>query len=206
MGRKEWAGTKVRPVISVEDGRTLLRVGGVIQSVVVDQQHQPDVWDAMLPTTCPESALILGLGGGTIATLLTRHFGPIPILGVERDPRIAELARQTFGLSGLPNIQIAVADAFTFLPQCQTHFDLICVDLYVAGRMEHGVLGAGFLHQINRVLAPGGTAVFNIWRSPYFHDHLRRLQRMLNVLDVSEVGGNVIVRCAARPLVTILSH
>lgn len=198
---------KARPVVSLEDGRTLLRVGGVIQSVLVDQQHQPDVWDAMLPASCPDRALILGLGGGTIATLLTQRFGPIPIVGVERDPRIAELARQTFGLAALPNVQIAVADAFAFLPQCQTHFDLVCVDLYVAGHMEHGILGGDFLRQINRILTPTGTAVFNIWRSAYLHDQLRRLQRVLNVLDITELGsGNVIVRCAARPLVTILPH
>ncbi len=206
MGRREWTGAKARPVVSVEDGRTLLRVDGIIQSVVVDQHHQPDVWDAMLPVTRPESALILGMGGGTVATLLTQRFGPIPIVGVERDPRIAELARETFGLRGLPNVQITVADAFAFLPACQARFDLICVDLYVAGRMEHGVLGADFLRQINRIVTLHGTAVFNIWRTPYFQDQLRRLQRVLNVLDISEVGGNVVVRCGARPLVTILPH
>jgi hypothetical protein len=75
--------------VRLENGRNVLRVGGVIQSVGVDASHIPDVWDAMLPQERPASALILGLGGGTIATLMTRRWGPLPIIGVERDPAIA---------------------------------------------------------------------------------------------------------------------
>ena len=204
VARKEWSGTQARPVVSVEDGRTLLRVGGVIQSVAVDDRHEPDVWDAMLPLRQPERALILGLGGGTTATLLTRRFGALPILGVERDPRIARLAQERFGLAVLTNVQVLVADAFEFLPHCPTRFDLICVDLYVAGRMEHGVLGADFLRAVGHALTPEGIATFNLWRSPYLADQLRRLGRELVVRDTVEVGENVIVHCGPRPLVTIL--
>ena len=204
MARKAWSGTQVRPVVSVEDGRTLLRVGGVIQSVAVDERHEPDVWDAMLPVHQPECALVLGLGGGTTATLLTRRFGALPILGVERDPRIARLAQERFGLAELANVQVLVADAFAFLPRCPTRFDLICVDLYVAGKMEHGVLGTEFLRVVSRALTPEGTATFNLWRSPYLADQLRRLGRELVVRETVEVGENIVVHCGPRPLVTIV--
>ncbi len=204
VGRKEWPGALARPVVSVEDGRTLLRVGGVIQSVVVDERHEPDVWDAMLPVRRPENALILGLGGGTTAALLTRRFGPLPILGIERDPRIARLAQERFGLEALPHVQVLVADAFAFLPDCPTRFDLICVDLYVAGKLEHGVLGADFQRAVARALTPDGTASFNLWRTPYLGDQLRRIQHAFVVRDTIEAGGNVVVHCGARPLVTLL--
>lgn len=203
MGRGEWTGARVRPQVSVEDGQALLRVGGVIQSVAVDERYRPDFWDAMVPVQRPASALILGLGGGTVATLLTRRFGAVPIVGIERDPRIAQLARQTFGLDGLRNVQIVVANAFEFLPRCQIQFDLICVDLYVAGRMEHGVLDPEFLRATERVLAPGGSAYFNLWGSPYLGDQIRRLQRVLAVQDVTEVDRNVIVRCGHRSFVVV---
>lgn len=204
MGQKVWAGAQVRPVVTVEEGRTLLRVDGVIQSVAVDEHHVPDIWDAMLPVRRPASALILGQGGGTTATLLTNHYGPIPIVGIERDPRIAALARERFGLERHPNIQTVVADAFAFVANCQACFDLICVDLYVAGHMEHGVLAVDFLRQLNRILTPDGTITFNIWSSRYLSDQIRRLQRALAVEDVVEVGRNVVVRCTHRPLVTVL--
>ena len=84
MGR---ADRSAMPPASVrlEAGRKVLRVGGVIQSVGVDAAHIPDVWDAMITAARPANALILGLGGGTIATLLTQRWGPLPIVGVERD-------------------------------------------------------------------------------------------------------------------------
>lgn len=204
VGRREWPGALARPVVSVEDGRTLLRVGGVIQSVAVDERHEPDVWDAMLPLRPPENALILGLGGGTTATLLTRRFGAVPVLGIERDPRIARLAQERFGLAALSNVQVMIADAFAFLPRCPTHFDLICVDLYVAGKLEHGVFGTDFLRAVGGALTPEGTATFNLWRSPYLADHLRRLRRVLDVRDIIEVGDNIVAHCDQRPLVTIL--
>ncbi|HEY7779116.1 MAG TPA: methyltransferase domain-containing protein [Ktedonobacterales bacterium] len=204
MGRGEWMGAREHPVVSVESGRTLLRVGGVIQSVAVDERYEPDVWDAMLPTRTPANALILGLGGGTIATLLTRRFGPVPTVGVERDPRIARLARESFGLDGLRNVQVEIDDAFGFLGRCQVRFDLVCVDLYVAGKMEHGVLAPAALRHIDRVLAPEGEAVFNIWSSRHLPDQMRRIQRVLAVEGISEVAGNVIVRCGHRRFVTVL--
>jgi spermidine synthase len=159
----------------------------------------------MLPERRPESALILGMGGGTVASLLARRFPDVPTLGIERDTRIARMARERFGVEQLANVQIIEADAFAFTETCRSTFDLICVDLYVAGRMEHGVLGASFLRKVARLLTPEGKAVFNLWSSPYLQDHLRRLQRSLQIEDVREVGQNVLVHCTARPLVRIMS-
>lgn len=205
VGSREWAGLRSLPVVSVEDGRTLLRVGGVIQSVAVDERYEPDFWDAMIPDQQPLSALILGMGGGTIASLLARRHANVPTLGIERDPRIARMAREQFGVSLLANVQIIEADAFEFVETCQNTFDLICVDLYVGGHLEHGVLGASFLRSVARLLTPSGTAVFNLWSSTYLPDQLRRLARVLQIEDIREVGHNVLVHCKARPFVRIMS-
>jgi spermidine synthase len=182
--------------VSVEDGRTVLRVDGVIQSLLVDERHVPDVWDAMIPSTLhPQSALLLGLGGGTIAALLMRRFGPLPMVGVERDARIIQLARETFGLGRLPSAQIVHADARAFVTQCQARFDLVCVDLFTGGKLEHGVLSVPFLRHIGRLATPAGAITINLWSSVYLVDQLRRIGRVLRVRDVIEVGGNVIVHC-----------
>ncbi len=186
----------MRPVVARETGRKVLRVGGVIQSVHVDETYLPDIWDAMLPKRCPASALILGLGGGTIATLLTRRWGPVPIVGVEVDPAVVWLARHEFGLASLPNLEIVVEDAFRFVRTCEQRFDHICVDLYTAGKMAHGVFGAPFLQDIIGLLEPGGTVAFNLWRSPYLTDQLRRLRRELAIREIVEADENVIVHCS----------
>ncbi len=196
MPRIDRVGAAVRPVVALEDGRKVLRVGGIIQSVSVDSSYSRDVWDAMLPSTPPANALILGLGGGTIATLLTQRHGSLPIVGVERDPAVAWLARHEFGLDLLPNVRIVVADAFAFLRDCRDPFDAICVDLFVAGKMAHGVLAAPFLRDVARVLSPEGVATVNLWRSPYLDDQLRRLSRELRICGITEVDDNIVVLCS----------
>ena len=65
--RQTIRGARQTPIAVIEQGRLVLRVGGVIQSVGVDTSYQADIWDAMLPHNSPANALILGLGGGTIA-------------------------------------------------------------------------------------------------------------------------------------------
>ncbi|HKV84781.1 MAG TPA: hypothetical protein VJN88_09505 [Ktedonobacterales bacterium] len=188
-------GAGARPVVAVEAGRKVLRVGGVIQSVAVDETYQRDVWDAMLPERRPANALILGLGGGTIATLLTHRWGSLPITGVERDPAVVFLARHEFGLSHLPNVRIEVADAFAYLRACDTRYDVICVDLYTAGKMAHGVLASPFLRDVARCLTLEGTAIFNIWRGPYLSDQLRRVGRALEVTRTLDVDDNILAHC-----------
>lgn len=186
-----------RPLVAVEAGRKVLRVGGVIQSVAVDDEYQRDVWDAMLPERRPASALILGLGGGTTAMLLTRRWGSLPITGVEVDPSVVWLARHEFGLSGMPHVRIEQADAFTYMRRLGERYDLICVDLYTAGKMAHGVLAGPFLRDVARGLTPEGTAVFNFWRTPYLEDQMRRLRREVAVERVVEADENILVHCRA---------
>ncbi len=181
--------------VRLEAGRKVLRVGGVIQSVGVDAAHVPDVWDAMLGVACPASALILGLGGGTIATLLTQRWGLLPIVGVERDPAVVWLARTEFGLDTLPNVEIVTEDAFAYARRCELRFDLICVDLYVAGKMTHGVLASAFLRDVARLLTADGVATINLWRGPALADATRRIARELAILDTIAVDDNIVLRC-----------
>lgn len=193
-------GARQTPIAVVEQGRLVLRVGGVIQSVGVDETYQADIWDALLPQNQPANALILGLGGGTIAHLMTQRFGPLPITGVECDPAVVWLARQQFGLDAQAHVRIVVADAFDYARHCHETYDAICVDLYTAGKMAHGVLGGRFLRDVGRLLSPEGEATINLWRSPYLDDQLRRIGRELLVREVVEVEENLVVRCGRLPV------
>ena len=185
-------------MVSVEDGRKVLRVGGVIQSVAVDERYTPDVWDAMAPRSQPASALILGLGGGAIAQLMTRRWGPLPIVGVELDPAVVWLARREFGLDDLAHLSIVTADAFAWVAACDQRFDAICVDLYTAGKMAHGVLGVTFLRDLRRLLTPRGEVAFNLWRSAYLSDQLRRIERVFSIMAIDEADDNLIVHATPR--------
>ncbi len=183
----------------VEDGRKVLRVGGVIQSVVVDERYTADVWDAMLPRRRPASALILGLGGGSIAQLMTRRWGSLPITGIERDPAVVSLARHEFGLDQLDQLTIVTADAFVWTRMCGQSFDAICVDLYVAGKLAHGALGAAFMRDLRRLLSPEGEVIFNLWRSAYLEDQTRRIAAYFRIEALDQADGNVVVHAIQAP-------
>ncbi|MGH2503051.1 MAG: spermidine synthase [Ktedonobacterales bacterium] len=198
MAKRDGVAREAAPVVALEAGRKVLRVGGVIQSVAVDERYTPDVWDALLPRSQPASALILGLGGGALAHLMTRRWGPLPIVGIERDPAVVSLARREFGLDALGHLRMVTADAFAWVAACDQRFDAICVDLYIAGRLAHGVLGATFLRDLRRLLAPRGEVTFNLWRSAYLADQLRRIERAFSVVAIAEADDNIIVHAAPR--------
>jgi spermidine synthase len=182
------------PHVEERDGRKALVVGGYVQSVAVAEDHPWDVWDAFIPSKrLPWRALILGAGGGTIATLLTRRCGPIRIVAIERDPAIARLAREEFGLKHLTNVDLVEADAFAWVETCTEAFDLICVDMYVAGEIAHGTLATPFLRQIERLMTPGGIAAFNLFQTKRLEQHIHRLSRVFNIVARIPIGGNVVV-------------
>src|SRR5690242_11838153 len=81
-----------------DDGARTLEVGGVTQSILLPEQDEAPAgyWRLMLPPECPRRALILGLGGGTIAHLLARRCPEIELVGVDSDETVLALALQEF--------------------------------------------------------------------------------------------------------------
>ena len=72
------------------------------------------------------NALILGLGGGSIASILNNL--EFKVDAVELDQRVAEVARQYFALSD--NVNVIVDDARHYLEETQKKYDVILFDVY----------------------------------------------------------------------------
>ncbi|XP_003739601.1 eEF1A lysine and N-terminal methyltransferase [Galendromus occidentalis] len=74
----------------------------------------------------PGSALLLGLGGGTLASFISK-FTEWKVEAVELDPAIVEVARKYFGL---PESTIThVQDAFKFIKETTGTFEVILLDI-----------------------------------------------------------------------------
>jgi spermidine synthase len=180
-----------------DDGRLALAIDGAVQSVAVGGGAAPSgYWPAMLPDRAPRDALLLGLGGGTIAHLLVGTFGPLPMVGVDDDPAVLALGREHFGLA-LPNLEIVVGDAFAYAAECSRRFDLVCVDLFRDGQIPDRVCAPGFLADVRRLLRPGGTATFNLERDRRASGRLLRLARYFLVVRRVLVGFNLVVHVAS---------
>jgi len=95
-----------------DDGRPVLLVDGTVQSVLADDPS--GYWSLMMSDVRPRRALLLGLGAGTIARLLSQRFGDIPMVGIEEDADVIGLAQEL--LRDLNGLEIVQADAFAYIP------------------------------------------------------------------------------------------
>jgi hypothetical protein len=204
-----------------EGGGIALEVGGVVQSVFVpeteisaaaasnlppeveDGEPQPGpnggYWGLLLPPRCPRRALLLGLGGGTVAHLLTRRCPNTRITGIEHDALVLALARSEFGLETMSRLTIVESDAFAWVAtQCRATkpsdgYDLVCLDLFEAGRLAHGALATSFLRQVAELMSPSGLLTANLMVTARTSDQLRRLERVFALVWRKRLRGNLVV-------------
>lgn len=169
-------------------------VDGVIISVEYLGGPPPSgYWAAMLPKGAPRSALLLGLGGGTLAHLLARRYPSIEMVGVDADAEIVDFAREQFGLEML-YLEVVVGDAFEYVEHCERTFDFVAVDLYEGYDFQRSVLARPFLRRLKE-MAGRGEIVFNLFRDKRTDKKLERLRQVLRIQRIEEVGKNVVVHC-----------
>ena len=107
-----------------------------------------------------ERILILGLGGGTIAKLLTNALGQVAIDAVEIDPIMVDLGRKYLDFNE-KNVFVIIADALKFLRETRYKYSLVCVDLFANGDVAVGSDQKKFFEDVRAVLKPGGLAIIN---------------------------------------------
>ncbi|MGB7466265.1 MAG: fused MFS/spermidine synthase, partial [Candidatus Acidiferrum sp.] len=105
-----------------------------IAQTYADKATFTSKWDypALINAICSKfppgsDALILGLGGGSVANLLQTRSG-FNVDAVELDGRIAQVAREQFALSN--NVNVIVDDARHYLEQSEKKYDMIVFDVY----------------------------------------------------------------------------
>lgn len=145
----------------------------------------------MLPEHRPEKALLLGVGGGTVAHLLVERFGAIEIIGIEESAAMVQLASIMFDL-GATGIRIVEADALTYVHQTDERFDFIAVDLYRGDRLVRAVLTLPFLGALAALCKPGGSVAFNLFADSVLAERLGRIERRFDRTRLVDVGANAV--------------
>jgi spermidine synthase len=111
-----------------------------------------------------DSALLIGLAGGTVAHQLTLAYGPVPIDGVEIDPEIARVGREYFGMTE-PNLNVIIQDGRYTLRTSDRAYDLIGVDAYRQPYIPFQLTTQEFFQEIDAHLTEQGAAVINVGRT-----------------------------------------
>lgn len=110
-----------------------------------------------------KTVLILGMGGGSIIqSLRNKYQYNGHIHAVEIDARIIELAKTEFGINESENLKIENADAFEFVQNCSSTYDLIIVDLFIDREVPPIFYGKEFFQNLTGLVNKQGFVVFNL--------------------------------------------
>lgn len=180
-------------IMVIEVGKTKkLSLGGVVQSVNVDSPPVArSVWGKIVDVLSENepdlrSVMILGLGGGTMAHLISKAFPQISITSVELDPVVVDVAKEYFDVESIPNHKIIVNDALRVVASPEdfgipSHsFGGLIVDIYCGE--EYPNLGStrSFFDGIKNVVAPDGLVVFS---RIYLDSHQADVNRFIQIVE-----------------------
>jgi spermidine synthase len=178
------------------EGRRTLMSDGVILSVDPAAGDPPfGYWTAMLPERAPRTALLLGVGAGTLAHLLVRRFPAVQITGVDNDPELIAFARRHFDLE-LPNLTVVIEDAFQYVAACRDRFDYVAVDLFCGHEFQRKSLSRPFLRQLKAVATPQGEIAVNLFHDGRSGTYVSRVARILRITRLDRLVHNVVAHCA----------
>jgi spermidine synthase len=111
----------------------------------------------------PHKALVLGLGGGSVANALSDK--GYQVVAVELDKRMAECAKKYFDLS--EKVNVTVDDARHFVSsmkedgQKQKAYHVIVLDAFIGEVNPHHLFTKEFFFEISSMLSDSGTFFIN---------------------------------------------
>lgn len=135
-----------------------LLVNGATQSIYRLDGKERGYWVGLVPENEIKSALLLGLGGGTVARILRARWPGVRIVSYELDPAVVRVATSYFALD--PATEVRVAD-FREALRAEERFDLIVVDLYSGHRFLKEAESEEFMMKLQDRLNSNGMVAFN---------------------------------------------
>lgn len=109
-----------------------------------------------------KNALILGMGGGTIISLLRDKYGKkCQITALEKDKVIIELAATYFRIDTYPNLHIVCEDAFEYVSKTNEKYDLIISDLFVESNVPEVFATLKYLKYLKKVATENCCVIYN---------------------------------------------
>lgn len=116
-----------------------------------------------------ENALIIGLGGGSLARFLLYHFPECWLKAVEYRASVVKIARSHFGLPLDSRLKVVIGDGSDYvLNHEESHkaqSDLILVDAFDYKGLSSSVASLAFFEGCRRLLKSHGIMVVNFWGS-----------------------------------------
>ncbi len=123
------------------------------------------------------NCLILGLGGGTVISLLNKYYPLIKITAIEFDLAIIDVAEKYFGIKTSASLSIIQADAFLWIREAKKKYDLVIFDLYLGKFNPEKSRELAFLKKLKALLSPNGFILFNA----HYQNDEENYQKLLTI-------------------------
>ncbi len=161
----EWQGERWLKINEGEGIHSVWRPGPGLSEGIWDYFLLAPYFAPASQAAPPRSLLVIGLAGGTVPTLYARAFGPLPMVGVELDPTIIDVAYRYFGLSDIPTLKAVASDGRLYLRLNNDRFDVIAVDAYRPPYIPFHLTTVEFFQEVQRHLTPNGVVAVNAART-----------------------------------------
>jgi len=147
------------------------------------------------------SILEIGFGGGRTAWYLHRTLPGIPVVSVELDPVVVDLARKYFGVSDEPNFKVVNEDGRQFLAHSDERYDIILLDAFHGPAIPFHLLTNEFYGIVKQHLAEGGVLLQNLDPSNKLFDSvLKTVEARLPETDLYLADDNVVIAAYDEPV------
>ena len=142
---------------NLPNGKTL-SVRGVPQSSWPPTKDA--YWHMMIPDKKPNTVLMLGVGGGTVAKMLLEKWPDIKITGVEISQEVIDEAIEHLGLKDV-GMNLVIGDAFEYVFEHKDKYDLIAIDIFDGDNFPLRFLMPKFIRRCQELLNKGGELYIN---------------------------------------------
>lgn len=145
-----------------------------------------------------KNILLLGLGTGSIPQILFEDYKlNCLITAIEIDEKVLEFGKKYFNIQRFANLDIICADAFEFVQQCYTKFDLIVVDVFIDNRVPVQFESEKFLSSLKKLMNNVSLLLFNKivtdkMMNPTFDKLKSNMNEVFNEYKIINVKGNVV--------------
>jgi spermidine synthase len=183
---------------------TYIKAGGLTQSGGVAES----VWKTTLGKISNSqlaigNALIIGLGGGSIAKLIHKYWLKAKITGIDIDPVIVDLGKKYLGLDER-EVKIIIGDAYKLAISHKLSaisYDLVCVDTYIGDKYPKKFESEKFLKATKSLLNKNGLVIFNRLyydeKRPLAHEFEKKLEKVFSKVERIYPEANVMFVCSS---------
>ncbi len=121
----------------------------------------------------PQSGLILGHGGGSLAKWLGKNWPQLKLDVVEMDPSVVKAAAEYFEYQPTDQHRVFVEDARVFLRKADVHYDVVWVDVFARHMIPFHLTTQEFFSELRSHLTDKGVIAVNLASSGSGLDRMR---------------------------------